>query len=161
MAVAELAFTRIFTAGVFLILASLAINHSGKVIRKVLSRKFEEDTIVNLLESVSKGLLWFSAALITLSILGFSEIAAALGTATGFVALGVSLALKNVLSDTVAGVYLAKDPDFNNGDNVEVDGVKGEIKEVGLRKSRLKLEDGNTRVINNSDAEKKWTLLEE
>lgn len=160
-AVAELAFTRIFTAGVFLILASLAINHSGKVIRKVLSRKFEEDTIVNLLESVSKGLLWFSAALITLSILGFSEIAAALGTATGFVALGVSLALKNVLSDTVAGVYLAKDPDFNNGDNVEVDGVKGEIKDVGLRKSRLKLEDGNTRVINNSDAEKKWTLLEE
>jgi len=94
VAVAELAFTRIFTAGVFLILASLAINHSGKVIRKVLSRKFEEDTIVNLLESVSKGLLWFSAALITLSILGFSEIAAALGTATGFVALGVSLALK-------------------------------------------------------------------
>ena len=160
-AVAELAFTRIFTAGVFLILASLAINHSGKVIRKVLSRKFEEDTIVNLLESVSKGLLWFSAALITLSILGFSEIAAALGTATGFVALGVSLALKNVLSDTVAGVYLAKDPDFNNGDNVEVDGVKGEITDVGLRKSRLKLEDGNTRVINNSDAEKKWTLLEE
>lgn len=152
---------RILTAVVFLLVSSLVIGYSGRAIRKVFSRKFEEETILNLMESISKGLLWFSAALITLSILGFSEIAAALGTAAGFVALGVSLALKNVLSDTVAGVYLAKDPDFNNGDQVEVDGVKGEIKDVGLRKSRLKLEDGNLRVINNSDAEKKWTLIED
>jgi len=129
--------------------------------RKILSKKFKEETILNLMESTGKGLLWFSAILISLSIMGFSEIAAALGTAAGFAALGVSFALKNVLSDTVAGVYLAKDPDFNNGDRVEVDGVKGEITDVGLRKTRLRLEDGNLRVINNSDAEKKWTLLDE
>lgn len=153
-------FTKILTAALFLVAASFVINHSGKVIRKVFSRKFEEETILNLMESVGKGFLWFSAALVTLSILGFSEIAAALGTATGFVALGVSLALKNVLSDTVAGVYLAKDPDFNNGDKIEVDGVKGEITDVGLRKTRVRLEDGNLRVLNNTDAEKKWTKLE-
>jgi small-conductance mechanosensitive channel len=104
--------------------------------------------------------MWFSAALITLSILGFSQIAAAMGTAAGFVALGVSLALKDVLSDTVAGIYLAKDPDFNNGDHVKVDGHEGEIVNVGLRKSRLRLEDGNLRVTNNSDIEKKWTKIE-
>ena len=51
-----------------------------------------------------------------------------------------------------------KDPDFNNGDKVEVDRVKGEIKDVGLRKTRINLEKGNLRVINNSDVEKKWTL---
>lgn len=150
---------RILTAVVFLILASLCISYAGKAVRKVLSHKFEEETILNLMESTSKGLLWFSALLITLSILGFSEIAAALGTAAGFVALGVSFALKDVLSDTVAGVYLAKDPDFNNGDRIEVDGTKGEITDVGLRKTRIRLEDRNLRVINNSDAEKKWTKL--
>lgn len=159
-AAAQLVLTRILTAAAFLVIASFAIGYAGRALRKVLSRKFEEETILNLMESISKGLLWFSALLVALSILGFSEIAAALGTATGFVALGVSLALKNVLSDTVAGVYLAKDPDFNNGDQIEVDGVKGEITDVGLRKTRLRLEDGNLRVINNSDAEKKWTLLD-
>ncbi len=159
-AAAQLVLTRILTAAAFLVIASFAIGYSGRVVRKVLSKKFEEETILNLLESISKGLLWFSAVLIILSILGFSEIAAALGTAAGFVALGVSIALKNVLSDTVAGVYLAKDPDFNNGDRVEVDDVKEEITDVGLRKTRLRLEDGNLRVINNSDAEKKWTLFE-
>lgn len=158
-AAAQLVLTRILTAAVFLVIASFAIRYSGRVARKVLSRKFEEETALNLMQSISKGLLWFSAILITLSILGFSEIAAALGTAAGFVALGVSFALKNVLSDTVAGVYLAKDPDFNNGDKVKVDGVEGEITDVGLRKTRLKLEDGNLRVINNSDAEKNWTKI--
>lgn len=151
---------RIITAAAFLLVASIGIGYAGKAVRKIFSQKFSEITILNLMESISKGLLWFSAILITLSILGFSQIAAALGTAAGFVALGVSFALKDVLSDTVAGVYLAKDPDFNNGDNVEVDGVKGEITDVGLRKTRLRLEDGNLRVINNSDAEKKWTLLD-
>ena len=71
------------------------------------------------MESLSKGLMWFLAALITLSNLGFSQIAAAMGKATGFVALGVSLALKDLLSDTVAGIYLAKDSDFNNGDQLK------------------------------------------
>lgn len=159
-AAAQLVLTKIATAAVFLVLASLVIGHSGTVVRKILSQKFEEETILKLMESVSKGLLWFSALLIALSILGFSEIAAALGTAAGFVALGVSFALKDVLSDTVAGIYLAKDPNFNNGDQIEVDGTKGEITDVGLRKTRIRLEDGNLRVINNMDAEKKWTLIE-
>lgn len=152
---------RILTAAAFLIAAALAIGYAGGLVRKILSRKFEEETILNLLESITRGLLWFSAALVALSILGFEGIAASLGTAAGFVALGVSFALKNVLSDTVAGIYLAKDPDFNNGDLIEVDGVKGEITDVGLRKSRIELEDGNLRILNNSDAEKKWTLIKD
>ena len=151
---------QILTAAAFLLVAAFGIGYAGRAVRKALSQKFEEETILNLLESVTRGLLWFSAILVALSILGFEGIAASLGTVAGFVALGVSFALKNIISDTVAGVYLAKDPDFNNGDKVEVDGSKGEVTAVGLRKSRLRLEDGNLRVINNSDVEKKWTLIE-
>ncbi|MFB6100443.1 MAG: mechanosensitive ion channel family protein [Candidatus Nanohalobium sp.] len=159
--IVRMAAFRIASALAFLILAGIGIRLGSKAVRSVASRKFAEETIVNLVENVARGLMWFSAILVVLSILGFSQIAASLGTAAGFVALGVSFALKDVLSDTVAGVYLAKDPDFNNGDRVEVDGVKGVVTSVGLRKSRLELEDGNTRVINNSDVEKKWTLMED
>lgn len=158
---ATLAGYRILTALAFLVFASVAIKLSSKSLRKLFERKYPEETIVNLLESLSKGLMWFSAALITLSILGFGEIAAAMGTAAGFVALGVSLALKDVLSDTVAGIYLAKDADFNNGDYVKVEGEEGEVIDVGLRKSRLRPKSGDTFVINNSDVEKKWTRLKE
>jgi small-conductance mechanosensitive channel len=101
--------------------------------------------------------MWFWVALIALSMLGFSGIASSMGTASGFVALGVAFALKNVISDTVAGVYLAQDSDFNSGDRVEVDSVEGVIQNVGLRKTRIELDNGNLRVINNTDVEKKWT----
>lgn len=147
---------RILTTLVFLIFASIAIKLVSRSLRTLFRRRYTEETIVNLLESLSKGLMWFSATLIALSILGFSQIAAALGTAAGFVALGVSFALKDVLSDTVAGIHLAKDRDFNNGDRVKVDGQEGEIIEVGLTKSRLRLEKDDVFVLNNSDVEKKW-----
>lgn len=142
-----------------LLISALIIDYAGKTIQRGLSYRIKEDTILDLLETIAKGALWFTAILIVLGVLGFTEIAASLGTAVGFVALGVSIALKNVISDTVAGIYLAKDPDFNKGDNIEVTGSKGELKAVGLRKSRIKLENGDLRILNNSDAEKKWTKI--
>jgi small-conductance mechanosensitive channel len=65
-----------------------------------------------------------------------------------------------LISENIARVYLAHDKDFNSGNRVEVDSVEGEIKAVGLRKTRIELENGNLRVIKNTDAEKKWTKLE-
>lgn len=147
-------------AVIFLILASLAIKYGSKAIRESSRKKFEEPVILDLIEDFARIFMWFWAALITLSILGFSGIAASMGTASGFVALGVAFALKNVISDTVAGVYLAQDKDFNSGDRVIVDSEEGVIEEVGLRKTRLRLESGDLRVINNTDAEKKWTKIE-
>lgn len=146
-------------AGVFLIFASLGIRLGSRILRNAASRKFSEPVVVDLITDSSRFFMWFWALLITLSILGFSQIASSMGTASGFVALGIAFALKNVISDTVAGAYLAQDPDFNSGDHVEVDGIEGVIENIGLRKTRLRLENGNLRVINNSDAEKKWTKL--
>jgi small-conductance mechanosensitive channel len=152
---------KLVKAAVFLLVAAVGIQHLTRTLRKAASVKFKEPVIVELLADLGKFMMWFSAALITLSILGFSGIASSMGTAAGFVALGVSFALKDVISDTVAGIYLAQDPDFNSGDQVEVDGTKGEIEDIDLRKTRLRLENGDLKVLNNSDVEKKWTLLEE
>jgi small-conductance mechanosensitive channel len=102
--------------------------------------------------------LWFAAALTLLKILGMGDIAASLGTAAGFVALGVSYALSSMIADTVAGVYLLRDPDFNSGDRVTADGTTGVVRDIGLRKSRLELDDGDIVVVANSAVEKKWTL---
>ncbi len=150
---------RIGTALGILAVSVILSKYSSGVVRRILSTRYDNSTIPNLLLTVYRGVLWFSVSLVILSTLGFSEIAAAMGTAAGFVALGVSFALKDLISDTVAGVYLAKDPDFNNGDRVNVDGNQGVVTDVGLRKSRLELENGDTRILNNSDVERKWTLI--
>lgn len=148
---------KILETAVFLLAASITIRYVSNALRRAFSRKFEEPVILDLAKDVSRIFMWFWVILVALSMLGFSGIASSMGTASGFVALGVAFALKDVLSDTVAGVYLAQDRDFNSGDKVETDSVKGEVEDVGLRKTRIRLEDGNLRVINNSDVEKKWT----
>lgn len=145
---------------VFLVFAGLVIKIASGILKDAAARKYSEPVVVELIGDTGKLFMWFWAILVALSILGFSGIAASMGTASGFVALGIAFALKDVISDTVAGAYLAQDSDFNSGDRIEVDGVKGEIKEVGLRKTRIMLEDNNLRVINNTDAEKKWTKIE-
>jgi len=64
------------------------------------------------------------------------DIAASLGTAVGFIALGISYALSEMIEDTVAGVYLLRDPDFNPGYRVEAKGVTGTVAAIELRKTR-------------------------
>ncbi|MDX1745006.1 MAG: mechanosensitive ion channel [Halobacteriales archaeon] len=146
-------------AGVaFLIIAYIAIRVLLDLVRRSAGRIYAgEPLIVDLVVLVAAVFLWFGAALTLLDILGLGDIAASLGTAAGFTALGVSYALSSMIADTVSGVYLLRDPDFNPGDTVTTDSVTGTVTAIDLRKSRIALESGDIVVMANRDVEKKWT----
>ncbi len=144
---------------IFLALAYVVIQVVQRLVRAVLERTYPTDQqlIVDFGVLVVSVFLWFGAALALLDIVGLGSIAASLGTSAGFVALGVSYALSNMIADTVAGVYLLRDPDFNPGDTVTTGSVTGTVTSIGLRKSRFEV-DGDTVVLANRDVESKWTL---
>ncbi len=144
----------------FLGASAIAIPLLSSMFRSGLRRKYEEQAIQQLFTTMFRSGLWFLVLLITLRVMGMGEIAASLGTAAGFIALGVSYATKDVISDTVAGVYLAKDDDFSVGQKVIVSGVEGEVSEVGLRNSKLKTDDG-VQVYGNSKIDQEWKRLDE
>jgi small-conductance mechanosensitive channel len=149
---------------VFLVVAYIGIRLALRVVRTALDAVYpvEQGLVVELAASIVGVFLWFGAALTLLKILGMGDIAASLGTATGFIALGVSYALSDMIADTVSGVYLLRDPDFNPGDRITTaDAVTGEVLSIGLRKSRLELDDGDVVVMANSAVEKKWTVESE
>lgn len=153
---------RLLSGLLFLTLAWLGIKVVLAVVRNVLDRAYpaEQDMIVDLSVVVIGGLLWFGALLVLLKIVGMGEVAAGLGTATGFIALGVAFALKEMIADTVAGVYLLRDPDFNIGDTVATASVTGTIVRIDLRKTRIQEETGNLVVVSNRDVEKRWSQQE-
>jgi small-conductance mechanosensitive channel len=153
---------KILTGLVFLALAYVGIRLLTRAIRRTLSAVYpaEQRLIVDLGVTIVSVFLWFGVALTLLEIFGMGEIAASLGTAAGFVALGVSYALSNMIADTVAGVYLLRDPDFNPGDEVKSDPVTGTVEAIELRKTRFRNAEGDTVVVANRDVEKKWTQLE-
>ncbi|WP_096390653.1 mechanosensitive ion channel family protein [Halopenitus persicus] len=153
------AIPRIVSGAVFLLFAYLVIRVVLTITRTVLGRIYpdEERLIVDLSVAVVGLFLWFGAALALLTIVGLGEVAASLGTAGGFIGLGVAFALKEMIADTVAGVYLLKDPDFTPGDRVETASVSGTVTEIGLRKTRIRDDEGELVVLANRDVEKKWT----
>ncbi len=154
---------RLLAALVFLVLAYLVIKVVLAVLRWSLGRVYPTDQqlVVDLLVTVAGLFMWFGAALAVLKIVGMGDVAASLGTATGFIALGVAFALKEMIADTVAGIYLLRDPDFNESDRVETASVTGEIVAIGLRKTRIRTDDGNLVVLANRDVEKKWTQMDD
>ena len=151
------AIPRVLAGFVFLVLGAIAIKIVMTVVRILLRRALPEESTVyrQFIATVVAVFLWFAVALSFLSLVGLTVIAASLGTATGFLALGVSYALSGMLADAVAGVYLLRDPDFEAGDVVTVDDVTGEVVAIELRKTRL-LVDGDTVVRANEDIEKQW-----
>lgn len=150
---------RLLSALVFLTIAFVAITLIRRYLRWVLRRVYPPDQriIADVTVLVVSLFMWFGTGLALLKVVGLGDIAASLGTAAGFVALGVSYALSNMLADAVAGVYLIRDPDFNPGDTVVADSTTGVVMDIGLRKSRFEVENGDTVVIANRDIEKKWT----
>lgn len=153
------AIPRFVTALLFLAVAYALVRVALSAVRSALGRVYaDEDALVaDLFETVVGVLLWFAVGLTLLKILGMGEVAAGLGTATGFVALGVSYALSDMIADTVAGVYLLRDPDFEPGDRVVVGDVTGVVREVDLRKTRIETADGDVVVMGNGSVEEKWT----
>jgi small-conductance mechanosensitive channel len=155
------ALPNILTGLVFLALSAVAIKLIMAVVRAVLARALPGEAPVyrQFIGAVVLVFLWFAVALSFLSIVGLTLIAASLGTATGFLALGVSYALSGMIADAVAGVYLLRDPDFNPGDTVKAGDTTGEVAAIELRKTRFLVED-NVVVRANAEIEKSWTQLE-
>lgn len=145
---------------VFLVLAAILVKIAMIGVRFGLARALprEDPVYRQFLETIVLVFLWFGVALSVLSIVGLDAIAASLGTATGFLALGVAYALSEMIADAVAGVYLLRDPDFQPGDRVSIGETQGVVTSIELRKTRLEV-DGDTQVRGNADIEKQWTKL--
>lgn len=155
------ALPKLFSGILFFVLAYVIITGIRMVLRSSLTRLYPADQhlIVDFIVLVVSLFLWFGAGLALLKIVGLGGIAASLGTATGFIALGISYALSNMIADTVAGIYLLRDPDFNAGDTVTVESATGTVTTIGLRKSRIQLDNGDRVILANGDIDEQWTKV--
>jgi len=150
---------RLLSGLVFLALAYVTVRIALSLVRTSINRIYvgDRELVGDLIVTLVAIFLWFGVALTFLKVVGMGDIAASLGTAVGFIALGVSYALSEMIEDTVAGVYLLRDPDFNVGYRVEAKGVTGTVAAIELRKTRIDTEGGDRVVLANREIEGKWT----
>ena len=153
------AIPRALSGIVFLGLAFVTVRIVLTLVQTSIGRIYVGDRqlVGDLVVTVIAVFLWFGVALTFLKVVGMGDVAASLGTAVGFVALGVSYALSEMIEDTVAGIYLLRDPDFNPGYRVEAKGVTGTVAAIELRKTRIDTDDGDRVVLANREIESGWT----
>jgi len=63
--------------------------------------------------------------------------------------IGVGFGLKNIVNNFVCGIILAIERPIKIGDIVEVDGVQGQVKDIGLRASQIRCWDGSDVLVPN------------
>jgi potassium-dependent mechanosensitive channel len=69
----------------------------------------------------------------------------------GALGIGIGMGLQNVVNNFVSGIILIFDGSLQIGDEIEVSGQAGRVKEIGLRASTLNTADGAEVIIPNGN----------
>jgi len=105
-------------------------------------------TVISVLENIIKILISFIVLLVVLSIWNI-DVTPILASA-GLIGITVGFALKDIIENILSGILIFLDPPFKVGDIVEVDGYLGEIREIGIRNTKIKTFDNRVVTIPNS-----------
>ena len=80
----------------------------------------------------------------------------------GALGIGVGLGLQNVVSNFASGLILMLERPINVGDQIDVGGIVGEVKRIGVRSSTIRTGQGAEVIVPNADLASKqvtnWTL---
>lgn len=132
-------------AGIVVIVAYFFGKFLTKVISFRLARKQVHQEVMILVErSVFLGTMVLGV------IIAFKIVGINLESLFGFMGLGIGLALKDLLSNFIAGVLILTQKKFKIGDMVNVDGKSGKITEIDSRVTEIRSFDGTNLIIPNA-----------
>ena len=136
---------------IYIVIGILVYTLIKVVIKKIGKNKYidkKKMTIISLIRNVIKCLVCIFVVLAILSVYGvdISGIIASLGIA-GVV---VGLALQDIASDFISGIFILFDDQYTLGDTVSINGFKGQVISFGLMSTKIKAYTGEVLIISNS-----------
>ena len=147
---------------VFIIFAATPIKTVLLILLEYLERNLAERTetnldniVIDLLNKFSGAIVYATAAVIALDVLGVNVMPFIAGA--GVLGVAVGFAAKDTLSNLIAGILLIIDRPFEIGDRIEVWSVPrgnaswGDVIDIGLRATRIKTTDNIVVIIPNNE----------
>jgi small-conductance mechanosensitive channel len=115
-----------------------------------------------IIASIIETVLWMILSIQVLTWLGLGSVVIFFSSSA--LALGILLAAggSTLLADLVSGIFLARDIDFNVGDEVRAGEtpIEGVIESMDVRRVRIRDKDGLLHILPNSIVERKeWVVL--
>ena len=140
----------ILTSIIVFILFVIAGKLFFKIIGNRIQKKWKDSIISSFIAQAAKWVIYIFGVITALSILGFGGIAGSLMAGAGVSAIVFGFAFKDIGENFLSGIILALKRPFEIGDIIEVDGYKGNVKDLDLRTTHLRNVEGKDIYIPNS-----------
>lgn len=123
----------------------------GEFISKIGDNQKLNNTLRTIFLLIGNALKYVSFIVMLMGILGSCGVdTAALVTGASILALIIGLGCQTLVSDIVAGLFMLFEGDIKVGDVVVINGWRGTVMQIGLRRTKIEDTVGNINIINNS-----------
>lgn len=159
--VAGIAVKAVAAAIVFAI-GYLVVRAGTYLLRKLVKTLRVPMGLRGILISLGQAILWTILMVIVLSVLGFGSVIIFLSTSLVAVGLVMAAGGGTLISDILAGIFLADNKNFKIGDKVRAgeNETEGVIEGMDIRRIEIRSKDGKLHVLPNSVVERKeWVVL--
>lgn len=144
-----ISFSRVLPAIITFVISYFVLKIIVKLVGNLLDRTPMEKTIVRFIRSSLRIVMWVLISVITASALGIdtTSMVALLSVAS----LAISLSVQGALSNVAGGITLLSTHPFKVGDFVEMGGVSGTVREIGMTYTTLTTADQKEIFVPNSE----------
>lgn len=119
------------------------------VLEKVSSKENRSKTVAGLFISVTKYASWLIALIWVLTVLGVNL--TGIFASLGILSLVIGFGAQSLIEDTITGIFIIFEGQYNIGDIIILDDFRGVVKKIGVRTTSIEDAGGNIKIINNSD----------
>ncbi len=155
--------TSIFTLLTVLIGSWLAARYLERTIQRLLARSAggSGSSVGYAVGRLLRYLVWVLGSIVGLQLIGFEL--SSLALIGGALGVGIGFGLQNVVANFVAGIVLLVERTLKVGDFIELaSGVRGTIREIGIRYTRVTTNSSVDVIVPNSEFTSQrvvnWTL---
>ena len=140
----------IVLALIILLVGFFIIKYISKYARTIIEQRANDSIVTKFLVNIISIILTVFLVSISLGILEFGNITDKLLAGTAITTFIVGYALKDIGENFLAGILMAFRRPFRIGDLIEVQKIRGRVKEMSLRETNIQTLDGKDVFIPNS-----------
>lgn len=153
---------RLAVATIIFIIGYISIRIGSVAIRKLVLVISMPAGLRSIVVSLARAAMWLVLIIVVLSVLGFSDVIIFFSSSVAALGLVMAAGGSTLISDVLAGIFLAENKHFMVGDQVKAgeNGTEGIIEAMDIRRIELRSKDGKLHILPNSVVERKeWVVL--
>lgn len=144
----QLTGSMVLAAIILTFLGFIANKTSNLLVEKAVKRRGGDQHASKTAKKLTSYIIYPVTFVAAISVLGFPL--ASLGAAVGLIGLGLSFALRDMIANFISGIMIMINRPFKIGDQVEVQGEAGTVRDIRIRATDIKTYDGRKVIVPNS-----------